>query len=172
MSLLTRPRSIAAGVGACLAIAGIAFAAVSLSTEIGGSTAIADSSASFTVSSVTTSGLSGGMTCTGGINSGHTIVLDAVAKRFNNVIKTQGCDVTAVVHNSGDTPITVTNMTLNAGSALNGWTVTPQSADPTVPAGGNATYKAHVSTGTAAGVASVGTGSFTGTLVGTAADGQ
>lgn len=171
MSFWTRPRKVATGVGATLAVAGIAFAAVTLSTEIGGSTAIADSSASFTVQSVTASGQTGGIKCTGSTNSGHTMVLDAVAKRFNGQIAAQGCDVTATVANTGDTSIAITNAQFNTGqAALQGWTITPQSADPSVPAHGTATFKAHVSTG-GSGVTTVGTGSFTGTLVGTADDG-
>lgn len=167
MSFWTRPRKVAVGTGAALGVAGLAFAAT-LSAGIGGSTAVADSSATLSVQSVTPSTLTGGIVCKGSTNGGHTIVLDATARRFNGDIAAQSCVVTAVVQNDGDVPVTITGADFNtAQAALQGWNLTPQQADASVPAHGTATFKVQVSTG-GAGVHSVGTGSFTGSLTGSA----
>lgn len=171
--LRTRSRKIAIGVGSTLAVGMLAFAAVSVGTDIGGSTSVAESSASLSVDSVSSSAASGGLVCTTRTDDHRNIVVDAKAKVVNGVVNAQRCTVTAIVRNNGVDKVRLERVELPAQTALRGWTPTPQAADPVIAAGGTQTYSVEVSTGGSADRdqrAEIGTGSFTGRLVGTTVD--
>lgn len=155
---------------AALGLSAVAFAAVTVGTDLGGSTAVAESSASLAVSSVATSAPTGGLVCVGRTDGGRNIIVDTRAKVLNGEVGAQSCVVTATVRNESDETVKLTDVQLDPSQpALKGWRVVPQSGDPTIAPRTSNTYAVRVETGGASVKrADLGTGSFSGRLVGSA----
>lgn len=178
MSILSRSRVVAVGLGAGLALATTAFAAVTLSMSIGGTTAIAASD------SGGSSGGGGGVDanlrvisinavpegpadCKASTNGGRDIVIRATVAADQGAIPEQRCYFRFMLKNEGSTPVRDIRINFRDGQqALQGWTVedrSPQSVGPDALAG----YEIEM-TPASRWTQHLGTGAFVGVLEGAA----
>lgn len=176
MSILTRSRVVALGLGAGLALATTAFAAVTLSMSIGGTTAIAAADGTGGDGGATDANLriaaihavsEGPADCKASTNGGRDIVLRATVTSSQGTVPEQHCFFRFTVKNEGRTPVRDVRIDFRDDQdALRGWTIEDRSPD-TVGADALSMYEIEM-TPVSRSAQHLGTGAFTGVLLGIA----